>query len=282
MMSRVYTAESSIQGTGVFSSAHFSPGEIILRIDDSRVVTDADPLDPAKGEFEHHCDFLSGGKVVLMQPPERFINHRCDPNTYIRTITGDRYVVALREIRPSDEITYDYCVNGDGDTAWDCSCGSPACRKASPLRLLPPAPRCPGPLLGVARRLVRRRAPGRGGDPEAAERKWARGEAIASRVRTVRSRSTERGRWTGYAGHRPGGQPSFARPRDSGAISRPPGASRPPILPRRSTAAWPTSAPTTTGGWSASSSSPGTAAFTPLSWIPPCIPTISGVGSGGG
>ena len=128
-MSRVYTAESPIHGTGVFSSAHFSPGEIVLRIDDSRVVTDADPLDPAKGEFEHHCDYLAGGKVVLMQPPERFINHRCDPNTYIRTIAGDRYVVALREIRPGDEITYDYCINGDGDTAWDCSCRSPECRK---------------------------------------------------------------------------------------------------------------------------------------------------------
>jgi uncharacterized protein len=128
-MNRVYIAESSIQGTGVFSSAHFSPGEIIMRIDDSRIVTDAAPLDPAKGEFEHHCDYLAGGKVVLMQPPERFINHRCDPNTYVRTINGDRYVVALREIRPGDEITYDYCVNGDGDTAWDCSCKSPECRQ---------------------------------------------------------------------------------------------------------------------------------------------------------
>ena len=128
-MSRVYTAESSIHGTGVFSSAHFSPGEIILKIDDFRVVTDAEPLDPAKGEFEHHCDYLASGKVVLMQPPERFINHHCDPNTFIRTISGDRYVVALREIRPGDEITYDYCVNGDGDTAWDCSCKSRECRK---------------------------------------------------------------------------------------------------------------------------------------------------------
>ena len=64
-----------------------------------------------------------------MQPPERFINHRCDPNTFIRTIAGDRYVVALREIHPGDEITYDYCINGDGDTAWDCSCKSPECRK---------------------------------------------------------------------------------------------------------------------------------------------------------
>jgi hypothetical protein len=92
-------------------------------------VSDADPLDPAKGEYEHHWDYLAGGRVVLMQPPERFINHRCDPNTFTRTIAGDRYVVALREIRPGDEITYDYCLNGDGDTAWDCSCGSPECRQ---------------------------------------------------------------------------------------------------------------------------------------------------------
>jgi GNAT superfamily N-acetyltransferase len=104
------------------------PGEIIMKINDSRVVSDADPLDPTNGEFEQHCDYLAGGTVVLMQDPERFINHRCEPNTYVRTITGDRYVVAVREIRPNDEITYDYCVNGDGDTAWDCSCESPECR----------------------------------------------------------------------------------------------------------------------------------------------------------
>ena len=128
-MSRVFTADSPIHGTGVFAASPFDPGEIVLKIDDTRVVTDADPLDPAKGELEHHCDYLAGGKVVLMQPPERFINHRCDPNTYARTLAGDRYVVALREIRPGDEITYDYCVNGDGDTEWACDCGSPACRK---------------------------------------------------------------------------------------------------------------------------------------------------------
>ncbi len=92
-------------------------------------MTGADPLDTAKDEFEYHCDYLAGGKVVLMQAPERFINHCCDPNTYIRTITGDRVVVALREIRPGDEFTYDYCINSDGDTAWDCTCGCPECRK---------------------------------------------------------------------------------------------------------------------------------------------------------
>ena len=34
-MSRFYTAKSPIHGTGVFSSAQFSPGEIILKIDDT-------------------------------------------------------------------------------------------------------------------------------------------------------------------------------------------------------------------------------------------------------
>lgn len=138
-MSRVQTAASPIHGTGVFSSAPFSPGEVVLRIDDSRVVTDADPLDPAKGEFEPHCDDLAGGEVVLMRPPERFINHSCDPNTYIRTIAGDRYVVALRPIRPGEEVTYDYCVNGDGDTPWDCLVRQPGLPQTAPLRLLPPA-----------------------------------------------------------------------------------------------------------------------------------------------
>jgi uncharacterized protein len=128
-VTRLYTAPSAIHGTGVFSSAKFAPGEIVLRIDDSRVVTAARPLEPSKDEFDHHCDYLAGGKVVLMHPPERFINHGCDPNTFVRTITCDRYVVALREIHPGEEITYDYCVNGDGDTEWDCSCGSPACRR---------------------------------------------------------------------------------------------------------------------------------------------------------
>ncbi|MDR3619190.1 MAG: SET domain-containing protein-lysine N-methyltransferase [Paludisphaera borealis] len=128
-MPRVSTRESLIHGTGVFAGAPKRPGEIVLKIDDSRVVTEADPLDPRNGEEEHHCDYLSGGKVVLMRSPERFINHRCDPNTYIRTIAGDRYVVALTEIHPGDEITYNYCINGDGDTEWSCSCDSPDCRK---------------------------------------------------------------------------------------------------------------------------------------------------------
>ena len=158
-MSRVYTADSPIHGTGVFSSAPFSPGEIVLRIDDSRVVTDADPLDPARGEFEHHCDYLAGGKVVLMQPPERFINHSLRPEHLHQDDRrgplrrrppghpprrGD-HVRLLRQRRRRHRL--------------GLLLRQPGLPQTAPLRLLPPARGRPGPLPGPARRLVRRRAP---------------------------------------------------------------------------------------------------------------------------
>jgi SET domain-containing protein len=125
----VVVKKSKIQGKGVFAKRGFKKGETILAIDDSRVVTDDNPLRPELGEYECHCDYLAGGKVILMQPPERHINHCCEPNTYVKEINGVRHVVALKDVRSGEEITYDYCINGYGNTVWQCNCGSPKCRK---------------------------------------------------------------------------------------------------------------------------------------------------------
>lgn len=125
---RVYLAPSPIDGTGVFAAVDFQPGDHILTIDDSRVVTPENPLRPERSEFEHHCDYLVGGAVVLMQPPERHINHACDPNTYVQTLDGVRVVIALRPIHAGEEITYDYAINGVGGVPWECRCGASCCR----------------------------------------------------------------------------------------------------------------------------------------------------------
>ncbi len=120
---------STVHGRGVFATRRFPPGEVVLEIDDRRLVTEDQPLDPAAGEHEHHCDWL-GDRVVLMQEPERYINHRCEPNAYVDTTPdGTRRVVAYRQIWPGEEITCDYCIDGDGDTVWRCSCGHPDCRQ---------------------------------------------------------------------------------------------------------------------------------------------------------
>jgi uncharacterized protein len=123
----VRVGPSRIQGIGVFAEKPFQAGETILTLDDSRSVDEAHPL--GANDDPRHCDYLEAGKVILMRSPERYINHSCDPNTYVRTIGGQRVVLARREIQSEEEITYDYCINGSGDTVWNCNCGAARCRR---------------------------------------------------------------------------------------------------------------------------------------------------------
>jgi SET domain-containing protein len=127
-MADVIVAESKIHGRGVFATRDFAEGELILAIDDSRVVDDDHPLRPESGEQSYHRDYLAGGKIVLMQSPERHINSCCDPNTYVKTVDGIRHVAARRAIRSGEELTYDYIIDCHGGDVWQCSCGSPRCR----------------------------------------------------------------------------------------------------------------------------------------------------------
>jgi len=50
----------------------------------------------------------------------RYVNHSCRPNCY-SDIVGDRiWIRALRDIRPGEELTYDYCT--DGAAGIRCRC----------------------------------------------------------------------------------------------------------------------------------------------------------------
>ena len=124
----VFVKASKIHGIGVFAGLDIAAGDVVLVIDDSRLVDDDHPLKPELGEYEHHCDYLAGGLVVLMKSPERHINSSCDPNTYVKTIDGRRHVLALRKIEAGEEITYDYMINCHGGDVWQCNCGSRRCR----------------------------------------------------------------------------------------------------------------------------------------------------------
>lgn len=127
-MADVVVAESAIHGLGVFATRDFAREEIILSIDDSRIVDEEHPLRLEWGEYDYHCDYLAGGKVILMWSPERHINSCCDPNTYVKTINGIRQVVARRPIKSGEEITYDYIIDCHSGLVWQCNCGSSRCR----------------------------------------------------------------------------------------------------------------------------------------------------------
>jgi hypothetical protein len=125
MANNVTVGASRINGTGVFAASRFASGDVVLVIDDSHAVDAEHPVPPGE---EHHCDYLEHGRTVWMQPPERYINHSCDPNVYVRTAEGVRQVVAIRAIDAGEEIAYDYCINSYGDTVWICRCGAARCR----------------------------------------------------------------------------------------------------------------------------------------------------------
>jgi len=54
-----------------------------------------------------------------------FINHSCNPNCGIK---GKSQIVAIRDVRPGEELAYDYAMSDDYDYRWKCQCGEENCR----------------------------------------------------------------------------------------------------------------------------------------------------------
>ena len=125
-MENFIVKESRISGKGVFSARSFKKDEEILDIDDSHVVADTSAL--AKEQYEFELDYLANGRIVVMQAPERYINHSCNPNLYVKTVNGVRKVFALRDIPKGEELVFDYSINGFNNGTFNCHCGSENCR----------------------------------------------------------------------------------------------------------------------------------------------------------
>ncbi len=120
--------KSNIEGVGVFATRSISEGEVIHRIDDSRVVDEAHPIRPDLEEDEKHCDYLPNGMVVLMQSPAGRFNHSCSPNIYHYSVNRQRFILAMRDIDEGEELHNDYSIDAIGGAVWTCRCGAANCR----------------------------------------------------------------------------------------------------------------------------------------------------------
>lgn len=59
------------------------------------------------------------------EPPD-YVNHCCDPNA---GLSGQIALVAMRDIVPGEEITYDYAMSdGSAYDEFSCGCGAAGCR----------------------------------------------------------------------------------------------------------------------------------------------------------
>lgn len=126
-MAGIQVRPSGIEGLGIFALRPFQPAERITRVHVVREITPEAPIREEIGERVEHCAYPDG-KVVLIAFPERHVNHSCEPNAYEYFEGDTSYLVALRPIAPSEEVTIDYNVNIADGTAWPCHCGASRCR----------------------------------------------------------------------------------------------------------------------------------------------------------
>lgn len=115
-------------GKGVFARRRYLAATVIGEIQGD--VID----DPDYGS--RYCMDIGDGCVLEPHAPFRYVNHSCEPNcefdffdlTPSDDCPAQRHVflLALREIKPGEELTIDY--NWSADTAIPCRCEAPSCR----------------------------------------------------------------------------------------------------------------------------------------------------------
>ena len=94
MVKKIVIKESAIHGMGLFAKKRIKEGEVIGTIKPKRA--------RKNGPYVLWVSEDEGHKV---EGPLKYINHSNDPNA---CYCDDLTVIALRDIRPGDEITHDY------------------------------------------------------------------------------------------------------------------------------------------------------------------------------
>jgi SET domain-containing protein len=114
----VAVKKSRIEGKGVFAARDIRKDEVVLKWDLSQKLGKKDFLKLPEKKYVSY----SRGKLTMMQPPERYVNHSCNPNTKVKDFCD----VASRSIKKGEEITSDY--SADSLEGFKCNCGSENCK----------------------------------------------------------------------------------------------------------------------------------------------------------
>lgn len=130
MSSKVEIRQSPIQGKGMFAKKFIKAGETVI-IWGGNYVSKEEAI-KIKNQGKKLVTQLGKNLYTVEErgdDPTYFINHSCDPNTWMK----DSFTfIARRAIQSGEELTADYILWGadeDYIAKWNCNCQSPLCRK---------------------------------------------------------------------------------------------------------------------------------------------------------
>lgn len=126
----VLSEESRIHKKGLITTGFIPTGEVIWQLDPDELtftLNEVKKWPREKQDYFYQFAFQCGeNEFAFGSGIEKYMNHSCDPNTWWN---GEKTLVACRDIRPGEEITYDYAT---ADILLDykmtCLCGSKDCR----------------------------------------------------------------------------------------------------------------------------------------------------------
>ena len=99
----IVVKKSKIHGLGVFAGRNFQKGEVVLAWDVGHRVSKSQAQKMTK-KMRSYLNRDVNGKLVLLQAPERFVNHSPKANTKVSKARD----VAIRFIKKGEEITGNY------------------------------------------------------------------------------------------------------------------------------------------------------------------------------
>ena len=122
---------SGISGRGLVAVEPIARDEVVA-IKGGHIV-DTATLRKLPGRLQNsEVQIADGFHLAALEEPEYepvmlFINHSCEPNV---GFAGNIVLVAMRDIKPGEELTTDYALFDDHDESMPCACGTPSCRGA--------------------------------------------------------------------------------------------------------------------------------------------------------
>lgn len=135
----IVVKKSKIHATGVFAKKGIKKGEKIIEYVGKKITKKQSEL-RADLQLEKHKSNKDNGAVYLFElnkrydidgnvswNPAKYINHSCSPNAETDIIDNHIWIIATKDIKKGEEITYNYGYDLDDYEEHPCRCGSKNC-----------------------------------------------------------------------------------------------------------------------------------------------------------